>query len=202
MIGVGLAIGLAAGISPGPLMVLVITQTLRSGWRAGVLTAAAPLVSDAVVIAGVILVLSALPARALPIMGVIGGGYVIWSGLETWREARIGRMETGAEAGSALQALRRAATINVLSPHPWLTWATAMGPLTLTTWHRSPPAGAALVTGFYVSLIGAKALLAVLIAGGRNRLTDAGYRRSLQAGAILLAVAGLALIADFLPQAL
>src|SRR5689334_17746766 len=42
MVAVGLALGLAAGVSPGPLMVLVITQALRGGWRAGVVTAAAP----------------------------------------------------------------------------------------------------------------------------------------------------------------
>ena len=36
----GLTIGLAAGVSPGPLLLLVIIQTLRSGWRAA-LTAVA-----------------------------------------------------------------------------------------------------------------------------------------------------------------
>lgn len=202
MIAVGLAIGLAAGISPGPLMVLVVTQTLRSGWRAGVLTAAAPLVTDAVVIGGVILVLSALPARALPVLGVLGGGYVIWSGIETWREAGYGRMATGDDTGSALPALRRAAIINLLSPHPWLTWATAVGPLTLSAWDRAPAAAVALVAGFYVSLVGVKAMVAVLVAGGRRRLTDAGYRRAIRVGAVLLVLAGLALIAEFLPPAI
>lgn len=59
----GLAIGLAAGLSPGPLLVLVVTESLRSGWRGGMLTAAAPLLSDVVVVAGVLLLLQQLPSR-------------------------------------------------------------------------------------------------------------------------------------------
>ena len=200
LILVGLAIGLAAGISPGPLMVLVVTQTLRSGWRAGLLTAAAPLITDAVVILGVVLVLRALPTWALPVMGVLGGAFVIWSGIESWREARSGHVTTGSDTGSTLEALRRASIVNLLSPHPWLTWATVLGPLTLSAWHRSPTAGVALVVGFYVSLVGAKAIVAALTAGGRSRLTEAGYRRAMRAGAVLLVVAGIALIAEFLPQ--
>ncbi|MEV4347331.1 LysE family transporter [Actinoplanes sp. NPDC049596] len=199
MVAVGLALGLAAGVSPGPLMVLVITQALRGGWRAGVVTAAAPLVSDAVVIVGVLLVLSALPQRVLPVMGVVGGAYVIWSGVETWREARHGRVRGW--DGAATKAFRRAVMVNILSPHPWLSWATALGPLLVTTWHRSEGAAVAFVAGFYVSLVGAKVAVAVLVAGGRGRLTDTGYRRALRVGAFLLAAAGVALIVEFLPRA-
>jgi len=39
----GATIGLAAGISPGPLLFLTITSALRSGARAGVIVACAPL---------------------------------------------------------------------------------------------------------------------------------------------------------------
>ena len=37
----GISYGFAAGISPGPLLALVITQTLKRGWRAGNLIALA-----------------------------------------------------------------------------------------------------------------------------------------------------------------
>ena len=46
----GATIGLAAGISPGPLLFLTITSALRSGARAGVIVACAPLLSDIVVV--------------------------------------------------------------------------------------------------------------------------------------------------------
>jgi hypothetical protein len=41
----GIILGFAAGISPGPMLGLVISQTLRRGWRAGNLVAVAPLIS-------------------------------------------------------------------------------------------------------------------------------------------------------------
>jgi threonine/homoserine/homoserine lactone efflux protein len=111
----GLTIGLAAGVSPGPLLVLVITSTLRSGWRAGALAACAPLLSDAIVVGGVLLVLDRLPERSLSVLGVVGG---------------------------PSPALRQAALVNVFSPHPWLTWATALGPLTPQPRDVRSPVGA------------------------------------------------------------
>jgi len=201
-LALGLAIGLAAGVSPGPLLVLVVTESLRSGRRAGVLTAAAPLATDAVVIAGVVLVLHHLPSRALPVLGVVGGCYVVWSAGTTWREAGSVTVEPVATVPVPVAALRRVAVVNVLSPHPWIAWATALGPLTVQAWRSSPGAGIALVAGFYLGLVGTKAVLAVLVAGGRHRLSGAGYQRALRGSAVLLAAAGVALVVEFAPQAL
>ncbi len=50
----GIVLGFAAGISPGPMLGLVISQTLRYGWRAGNLVALAPLFTDIPII-GVVL---------------------------------------------------------------------------------------------------------------------------------------------------
>ncbi len=38
----GIVLGFVAGISPGPMLDLVINQTLHHGWRAGNLVALAP----------------------------------------------------------------------------------------------------------------------------------------------------------------
>jgi threonine/homoserine/homoserine lactone efflux protein len=195
----GLSIGLAAGISPGPLLVLVITSTLRSGWRAGAVAACAPLVTDVVVVAGTLLVLDHLPPRALGVLGVIGGAVVVGTGIRVLREARTAGLVPA--AGSPRRALRQAAVVNLLSPHPWVAWATALGPLTIATWRQGAGGAVALVAGFYVTLVGAKIAVAVLVAGGRHRLTDAGYRRALAAAGALLVAAGIALIVEFGPTA-
>ncbi|NCD26558.1 MAG: hypothetical protein EOL86_13335, partial [Deltaproteobacteria bacterium] len=42
----GLVLGLSAGLSPGPLLTLMLSETLRHGVRAGLLVAVAPLISD------------------------------------------------------------------------------------------------------------------------------------------------------------
>jgi threonine/homoserine/homoserine lactone efflux protein len=255
---------LAASISPGPLLVLVVTSALRSGRMAGVLTACAPLLSDAVVVLVTLLLLDRLPGRALGVLGVVGAVFVVWSGVQTVREARstsldtdtarpaaqnaaqaedparddpvsggtarpadenapgvdaAGRDAAGGDAagGRALQgspprgplnsilptgsdnsgALKRAVVVNLLSPHPWIAWATALGPLIITTWRESAGAGAALVIGFYATLVGGKIVIALLVARGRSRLGDTGYRRALACAGALLVLVGIVMGVEF-----
>ncbi|MFC5053009.1 LysE family translocator [Saccharothrix xinjiangensis] len=234
-LGLGLSLGLAASISPGPLLVLVVTSALRSGRRAGVLAACAPLLSDAAVVGVTLLLLDRLPERALGVLGVVGAVFVVWNGVATVRDARTASLERTADpavdspVGSTAPpspdqasqesppkgtpaftiaqgsdnpdflALRRAVLVNLLSPHPWVAWATALGPLTVTTWRASTGAGVALLAGFYVTLVGGKVVIALLVARGRRHLGDAGYRRALVFSGVLLVVAGVALGVEFGP---
>jgi threonine/homoserine/homoserine lactone efflux protein len=200
-LALGLSMGLAAGVSPGPLLVLVVALTLRSGWRAGAAAACAPLLTDALVIAAALLVLDRLPARALAVLGVVGAALVAAVAVSTLRDARSARLLTtgGRPSGDVGLALRRAAWVNLLSPHPWIAWATVLGPLTLATWRAQPTGAVALVGGFYATLVGAKVGVAVLVAGGRRRLTDRGYRQALTAAGALLLLVAVALLVEFAP---
>ncbi|MEV1115735.1 LysE family transporter [Actinosynnema sp. NPDC049800] len=199
-LGLGLALGLAASISPGPLLVLVVTSALRSGWRAGALTACAPLLSDAAVVAVTLLLLDRLPGRALGVLGVVGAVFVVWTGVQTVRDARSASLTAQPSPDQPppdAAALRRAVLVNLLSPHPWIAWATALGPLTITTWRTSAIGGVALLTGFYLTLVGGKVVIALLVARGRRRLGDTGYRRTLAATGVLLVLAGVAMGVEF-----
>lgn len=199
---VGLGLGLAAGISPGPLLFLVITSALRGGWPAGVLAASAPLVSDAVVVAGTLLVLDRLPDTALGWVALVGAAFVAWTGVQTLREAPQARLLPAdvVRRGAARQALGQAALVNLLSPHPWVFWATVLGPLVVTTWRDQPAASVALVVGFYVTIVGSKAAVAVLVARGRERIGEVGYRRALAAAGVLLLLAAVFMVVEFLPM--
>lgn len=199
----GLALGLGAGVSPGPLLVLVVTSALRSGWRAGALAACAPVVSDLVVVAGVLLVLDQLPARALPVLAVAGGLLLLWTGMQTLRDARTATLEVSPDqrrrAGS--QALWQAGLLNLLSPHPWLFWATVLGPLALDAWRDAPAGAIWLIVGFYVAIVGSKAVIAGLVSGGRRWLTDTAYHRLLVGAGALLLLLGVLVLVEFGPQA-
>lgn len=199
----GLTLGAAAGISPGPLLVLVITSALRGGWPAGVLAACAPLLSDLLVVTGTLLLLNNLPDRAMGWLALAGAVLVAWTGVSTIREARDASLTPGPAARRTVahQALGQAALVNLLSPHPWLTWATVLGPLTLSAWREAPVGGVALVVGFYVAIVGSKALLAVLVAGGRHLLSDRAYRRILVVAGVLLVLAAVVLAVEFWPVA-
>ncbi len=87
--------------------------------------------------------------------------------------------------------------VNLLSPHPWIAWATALGPLTLTAWSETRLGGVGFVAAFYVLLVGAKVAVALLVARGRHRLGDRGYRLALRGAGVLLVGAGVALVSEF-----
>jgi len=182
----GLTIGFTAGISPGPLLFLTITSALRSGARAGVIVACAPLVSDLVVVTLTLVVLGQLPPTVLAVIGVVGGVFMCWLGVRTWMEARTASLNQARDQQppSTLRALREGAIVNLLSPHPWVAWATALGPLTLAAWRHQPAGAVVFVAGFYVLLVGAKIAVAASCRAGasaveRPRLPDrAADRRS------------------------
>jgi len=45
-LGIGLILGLSAGFAPGPLLTLVISETLQHDLKAGVKVALAPIITD------------------------------------------------------------------------------------------------------------------------------------------------------------
>ncbi|HEV7824640.1 MAG TPA: hypothetical protein VGP02_07010 [Mycobacteriales bacterium] len=89
----------------------------------------APLVTDALVVAATPLVLDRLPHRAVAVPGVAGGAVVARTGVRTIREARHAALAVPETSGTAspLAALRTASIVDLLSPHPWIAWATALG---------------------------------------------------------------------------
>lgn len=191
-IAAGLALGFAAGVSPGPLLTLVITSTLERGLGAGLRVSIAPLLTDAPIIALSLLVLSELPPALLSGFSLVGGAVVIWIGVGTLRAARRGpELE---DAGSGSGDVWRGVLVNLLSPHPWLFWASVGGPLLLTSWRTAPWRGIGFLAAFYGLIVGSKAVVAVITARGRRLLGGAGYRRLLTAAGVLLIVLGLLLV--------
>lgn len=195
----GATIGLTAGVSPGPLLFLTITSALRSGARAGVVVACAPLLSDLLVVSATLLVLGQLPQEALAVIGVLGGVFMVWLGVGTWREAATASLSAADTRSrpSTLRALRDGAVVNLLSPHPWIAWGTALGPLTLAAWRDGPVGAVAFVAAFYLFLVGSKIAIALLAGRGRRRLGDRGYRTALRVAGVLLLASGVALVVEF-----
>ena len=200
----GFSYGFAAGVSPGPMLGLVITQTLRRGWRAGNLVALAPLFSDMPIILLAILIVGQLPHIALGWLGVAGGLFVVYLGIESIRAAR-GEIDSAPGAGTpSLEAvgrpravLGRAVLTNLLNPHPYLFWATAGAQLLLRAAANEGTVGAALfLIGFYALLVGSKLLIALIVNQSRGWLGGRGHRRVLVGSGVLLAGLGLLLAFD------
>ncbi len=171
----GIILGFAAGIAPGPMLGLVISQTLRYGWRAGNLVALAPLFTDIPIIVLLVVILGHVPLVVLNWLALVGGGFVIYLGVETVRtvgsEAAI-----NTKAGSGRVLLSAVAT-NFLNPHPYLFWATVGSALLFQSYAVGGiTASLAFLISFYALLVGAKLAIALLVSRSQSWLTGWAYR--------------------------
>ena len=186
VVALGLALGLGAGLAPGPLLAVVMAATLDRGFAAGARVAAAPLLTDLPIVALCVLVLQGLPEQVLALLSLGGAAFVAYLAYEAWRPA-------DASAVDARSDLRRGALVNALSPHPWIFWITVGGPLLVDAAERSVAAAVGFVAAFYLLLVGTKVALAGLVAAGRRR----SWRRAVRPVSVALrGAAALALLAD------
>lgn len=172
MFTAGLVLGLSAGVAPGPLLALVMGQTLAHGLRGGLKVAAAPLLTDVPII---ILATWLLGMAAQPLLGALSMvGAVVVALLA--RESFAVRGLPGAPGATGPdRSLAKGVATNLLNPHPYLFWITVGSPMLIRSWDTGPAAPAAFLIGFYLCLVGSKAVIALLAAGTRNRLTNPGF---------------------------
>lgn len=189
----GITLGFTAGISPGPMLALVITRSVEKGFASGSRVAVAPLLSDLPIVLSAVLLATTLPARMLEVLGMAGGFFLIFLGFQQILRSR--RASLGQPAGGrAAEDVTQAVLVNLLNPHPWLFWFSVGGPVVVRAWAVSPLDGTSFLVSFYVLLVGSKIVLAWLIAKGRNRLTPGRYQRVLQACGLMLVIVGILLV--------
>jgi threonine/homoserine/homoserine lactone efflux protein len=188
----GVTLGLGAGFAPGPLLALVIRATLEGGFAAGARVACAPLVSDLPIVLFAVLLAAALPAAALGVLGIAGGLFVLYLGVEALRDIPAPAEEVAGAPVSG--SVRRGALVNLLNPHPWVFWITVGAPIL----GDAGVAGAvAFLVPFYALLVGGKIALAAALGAGRERLVRGrGYAAALRVAGALMLVAGVLLIVE------
>lgn len=188
----GFSLGLGAGLSPGPLLTLVVTSTLERGFGAGVRVAIAPLLTDAPIIALTVAVVSSVSDGVLRALGITGGIVVALMGL--WTAATAHRAAATEERPPGSLDVWRGVVVNALSPHPWIFWIGVGAPLLVVSWRDSPARGIAFLIGFYVLLVGSKVAIAWVVSRAGRRLDPAARTRLVVIGGGLLVVGGVALV--------
>ncbi|SEL26114.1 LysE family translocator [Ectothiorhodospira marina] len=170
----GVVLGLSAGVAPGPLLALVISETLQHGVRSGMKVALAPLLTDLPIILLTLFILAQLADVELVLGGlsVIGAGVVAWLG---WESVRFQPVLAGEGVIPRERSLQKAVLANMLSPHPYLFWLSVGGPIVIRSAESSPWAPAAFVATFYLLLVGAKIGVALMTSRARSWLTGRAY---------------------------
>ena len=190
----GAFLGVSCGLAPGPLLALVLTQTLWHGPREGCKIALSPLVTDAPIII-VTLVLAAKLAQLRPLLGVVsvaGGAFILYLAWETFSAVR----QEAATSAEPPRSWFKGILTNLLSPHPWLFWLTVGAASLAKALAESWLAALVFLFGFYLLLVGAKVMVALLAARSRNLLAGRPYRVAMRILALLLGVFALLLFRE------
>ncbi len=191
---IGIILGVPAGLAPGPLLALVISETLQHNIKSGIKVAIAPVLTDLPLLLLTFFILAKLSAfhHILGIISLVGGGVVFFMGVQSLRA-------TGAELNVEVvrpASLAKGMLANVLNPHPYLFWFSVGGPIMARAAELSLSALLAFLVGFYSMLVGAKILIAVLAGQSKSFLKGRAYVYALRFFGLALCGVSLILFRD------
>jgi len=185
----GAALGLSAGLSPGPLLALVIVQTLAYSVREGAKVAASPLITDLPIVLATLALTAGLAEHPRPLALLTLGG-AVYLGKSALDSLRFSPKNEG-PAPACPKSLQKGVLANLLNPSPYLFWGTVGAPLLAQTWSLGASVAVAFLAGFFGCLVGAKVLLAWLTGRFGPLLGGPAYALVMRAlGLMLLAYAG------------
>ena len=186
----GSLLGLSAGLAPGPLLALVVSETLAHDVRSGIRVALAPIFSDLPIVLLTVFILSRL-ANFHGVLGgisLVGGGVIFMMGIKGIRTSGLVLdMDT-----KASRSLSKGVLVHILSPHPYLFWMSVGAPAMAKAWALTPGAAAAFVLSFYLFLVGSKVGLAWGVGRSKSFLQGRAYVITMKGLGLVLC--GLALL--------
>ncbi len=186
----GVIFGLSGGLTPGPLLTLVISETLKHDVKEGIKVAIAPLLTDLPIVLITIVVLSRLE-NILPLLGAVsllGSAFLTYLAYES---ISFKGVDIDLEQERP-QSMRKGVIVNFLNPSPYMFWFTIGAPLVLKALNIGVFSAFLFVFGFYVFLVGSKVVVAVVVGKSRFFLKSRNYIYTVRfLGIILLVFAGL-----------
>jgi threonine/homoserine/homoserine lactone efflux protein len=169
----GVALGLYAGFSPGPLLTLVISQTIKHGPREGVKVAFAPIITDfpIILVSTFLLVRLSNYKSVLAVISILGGIFLVYLAYVSIRTKGV-EVDMDEELPYSFM---KGAIVNALNPHPYVFWVTIGAPLIIKSLAESYIAPVLFVGSFFGCLVGSKVLLVIITGKSRHFLTGRSY---------------------------
>ena len=185
----GTILGLSAGFAPGPLLALVVSETLQHNIKAGMKVALAPILTDLPIIIFTLFILAKLSRfhNVLGVISIIGAFFILYLGVTNIKTKGVNLEEnTGTP-----KSLQKGILVNALSPHPYLFWFSVGGPTTIKAMNVGLTSSLFFIGSFYVMLVGAKIFLALVVSKSRSFLLGNRYIFTMRLlGFILVILAG------------
>ena len=141
------ALGFSAAAMPGTSQAYLINQAARHGWRRAAVVSLAPLLSDGPIVLVAVLVLSAVPAWAMPVLQIVGACFIFYLAYRAICGLLASESDVNVRRGAP--SLLAAVTINLLNPVVYLYWSMVSGPIFVQGWRMSPGWGLGFLACFY-----------------------------------------------------
>jgi threonine/homoserine/homoserine lactone efflux protein len=190
----GIIFGLVAGLSPGPILTLVMAETLKFGKEEGFKVAVSPLITDSIIMILSLLALSTLAEHGVVIglISIFGACYLVYVGLENFR-TKTSKFEA---VVVKKEAFKRAIITNLLNPHTYLFWISVGSPIILETLGTDASAVILFLLGFYAFLIGSMIFVALVIDRSKSLVKSKYYSYVIRVLGIVLIVFALVFLTE------
>lgn len=191
---IGAFLGLSAGFAPGPLLALVITETLQHDIKSGLKVALAPMITDLPIIIVTLFFLSKLSNfhEILGIISLIGGCFILFLG---YKSICIKQLELNLQKVKP-KSLSKGVITNALSPHPYLFWFTVGAPIMTKAINQNVLFPLVFIISFYMFLVGSKVVLAVSVGKSKSLFSGNAYKYIMRFLGLVLCMLAVALFRD------
>jgi len=190
----GVALGLYAGFSPGPLLALVISQTIKHGPKEGAKVAFAPIATDfPILLVSTLLLIRLSGYKAiLGVVSILGALFLVYL---AYASIKTRGVEVNIDQEVPYSFIK-GAIINALNPNPYVFWITIGAPTIIKGFAESYIVPVLFVGSFLGCLVGSKVLLAVIAGKSKHFLTGRAYLYIMRSLGILLLAFAFVLFKD------
>jgi len=182
----GILLGIYAGLSPGPMLLLVVSQTIKHDFKEGLKVAFAPLISDIPIIIISLIIISFLEGykSILGIISILGGVYLVYLAYESFKFKPL-KVDVVVRNP---KSLRKGVTLNLVNPSPYIFWITIGSPIIIPAYMINPVAPFEFIISFYIFLVGAKICVAYITGKSREFVTGKTYLHIMNILGILISI--------------
>ncbi len=193
-LAMGAVLGLSSGFAPGPLLTLVISETLQHDMKAGVKVALAPMITDLPIIILTLFIFSKL-SNFHDILGIIslsGGVFILTMGYQSLRTKGVEITLNELKPKSLIKGV----LANATNPNPYLFWLSVGAPTMTKAINQNIYAAVAFIISFYFFLVGSKIILAIFIGKSKFLLSSKAYLFTMRFLGLMLCALAMVLFRD------
>jgi threonine/homoserine/homoserine lactone efflux protein len=182
----GILLGISAGLSPGPMLFLVVSQTIKHGFKEGLKIAFSPLISDIPIIILSLILITFLQGynSIIGIIFIIGGIYLVYLAYGSFKF----EPEDVDVVITKPKSFRKGVTLNLLNPSPYIFWITVGSPIIIPAYIINSLAPLEFIISFYIFLVGIKICIAYITGISREFITGKTYLYLMRILGILISI--------------